>query len=168
MTGEKRWWWCCETMMLGTDRCLLGEKVFGFCVFNDVMCPSVKISTCITVLSGTGFFFFMTLNSLTFTSSLSNVAYIAGLNCVTKTCKKQQLITKIVIHLVKREKTTYRAACSLFCFHIPLASPTNWQVQLCSSYNEGQRGTSMHQFETCWYFPFQEVTSFLLSVLVHL
>ena len=81
----------------------------------------------------------------TFTSSLSNLAYISGLNLVIKTYKKQKWQT--IIHLVKRKKTTYGAACSLFCIHIPLASSINWQVHLYSSYNEGQRGTSMHQLQ---------------------
>lgn len=81
----------------------------------------------------------------TFTSSLSNPAYISGLNLVITTYKKQKLQT--IIHLVKRKKTTYGAACSLFCIHITLASSINWQVHLYSSYNEGQRGTSMHQLQ---------------------
>lgn len=149
----------CETLMAlemrsvptrQTDGRLLCEEVLGFSLCNEVTRPSVKISKRLAVKSGTGFFFLWHSGFITFKSppSRSNLAHVSCLNCVTKTYKKQQLQTKIVIRLAKREKTTYRAACSFFRFHIPLASPTNWQVQLYSSYNEGQRGTSTHQSET--------------------
>lgn len=46
--------------MRQTDVCLLCEDAFAVCMCSELKCPSVEISKCITVKSGTGFFFYDT------------------------------------------------------------------------------------------------------------
>lgn len=119
------------------------------------------------------FFFYDTLNSITFTFTILSLfqsgRLFSGLNYVTKTYKKNNK-NKKVINLLKREQTTGRVACSFCCIHIPLASPTNWQVQLCGSYNEGKEvQVCISLRRSAWSFPFQKDSSLLSSpVFAHL
>lgn len=87
------------------------------------------------------------LNSLTSTSSFSNLAHVSGLNW---SLRKHVYIKKSNNYKNKNSNSlseegggggTYRAARSLFYIHI--TSPTHWQVQLYRSYTEVQ---SIDQF----------------------
>lgn len=152
-----------------TNGCLLWGEVFGFCVCCEVKCPSVKMSTCITVKSGTGFFLwhfeFVNIYFITLQSGKTFLAWIVLQKYINTTITNKNSNS---FSEEGREPLTERLVhSSIFTSHWPLL-PTdkcNSIVHIMKG-KEVQVCISLRHF--AWCFPLQEVTSLLLSDLVHL